>query len=140
MIDKTERLDTLTKQLKEAKGSLELTSNELNNSQELVKKYSSKILKQDEKLTELNSSIQDKTEILKTLKRSLNSSESAAINFYINTIVSEISNDGIRKSVSNIYSDNSQKFNLRAELLNVVKRNKTDNYDEYSEKYYENVN
>jgi len=81
------------------------------------------------------SAIKDKYERLKKIKLSFNSSESAAISFYINTVVSEISNEGIRHSVSGIYGNNEHKFNLRNELMEIVKSNKTKDF----EKYYEQL-
>ena len=132
-------LNKLSKQYDEVSKSLNQKSNKLKSVELKANELTEKLTEKNEQLAVLNNVIDEKSENLKKITLSLNSSESAAITFYINTVVSEISNEGMRHSVSNLYSDNKNKYNLRKELMDIVKSKKTNDYEKYSQKYYEQL-
>lgn len=128
----TEILDQVNSKLDNAEAKLAKA--------ELKLKHQTKdISVKEAQLNKLLIDIGSKNEKLLKLNKSLNSSENAAISFYIYRVINEVANDGIRSQTAGLYESSvpHHKFNLYNALMEKSKFNDSEPVDKFSQEYFE---
>ena len=132
-------LASLSKKYKQTETSLATSNENLLQTETKISNLSQQVLKKDSKLILLSEEINDKTDALKKLNDSLDNSTDAAINFYIQRVVTDVYRDASNRSIYSSYNKDEPKPNLKAELLKLVSSNTEESYDINSEKHYEQL-
>ncbi|TVL50879.1 hypothetical protein AYI99_00285 [Shewanella algae] len=138
--ERTESLEKTSSSLNETQYKLDSTERKLSNLELKLENTLEEITSKETRLAQLQLNVDQKNKELQELTKSLNSSENAAVTFYVYRVVNEVVNDGIHDSVSLVYrnSDESDRFNLYNALMKKAEVDENEKVDKYSQKYYEN--